>query len=269
MIKNRQAAKCGYVEKNRRDMAINFVVDAFNGKVDSLLASAKRGNASTLIQEIKDAYTLVNMLGQPFKNARISYNYCDSRIEELKWLVRVNELIQRRKDEQRALKEEDREVAKAVREAEKAFAKAQKEISILNMERNDIALKIKESENDAEKNELLKKLRELEERLKEKNVISVRAKSMAEFTSTGSVYVISNRGSFGEHIVKIGSTRRWYPEERVHELFNASIPFPYDIHAIIQTDNAPRLEMELHNRFTLKQTIAAQAQQYVVKFTMT
>jgi hypothetical protein len=85
-----------------------------------------------LIQEIKDAYTLVNMLGQPFKNARILSTYCDSRIDELKWPVRVDELIQRRKDEQRTLKEEEREAAKAIRKAEKAFAKAQKEISNLN-----------------------------------------------------------------------------------------------------------------------------------------
>jgi hypothetical protein len=62
MIKNRQAAECDF-EKNRRDTAITFVIDAFNGKVDSLLASAKTGNASTLIQKIKDAYMLVNMLG--------------------------------------------------------------------------------------------------------------------------------------------------------------------------------------------------------------
>jgi hypothetical protein len=78
---------------------------------------------------------------------------------------------------------------------------------------------------------------------------------MAELgTTVGTVYIISNRGSFGDGVFKIGLTRRWDPEERVHELFSAGLPFPFDIHAKISSDNAPLLERELHNRFAFQKT---------------
>jgi hypothetical protein len=68
-------------------------------------------------------------------------------------------------------------------------------------------------------------------------------------TKTGHVYVISNVGSFGENIYKIGMTRRLEPMDRVKELGDASVPFPFDVHAMIRTSNAPTLENALHKHF--------------------
>jgi hypothetical protein len=70
MVANETAAECQYVEKHRRETAIRFVVDAFNGKVDSILSKVKDDNAGTLEKAIRDAFTLVNYNGAAFRNAR-------------------------------------------------------------------------------------------------------------------------------------------------------------------------------------------------------
>ena len=71
----------------------------------------------------------------------------------------------------------------------------------------------------------------------------------AEKTPKGCVYILSNYGSFGEDVYKIGMTRRNDPMDRVKELGDASVPFLFDVHAIIHTDSAPDLEKHLHNKF--------------------
>ena len=68
----------------------------------------------------------------------------------------------------------------------------------------------------------------------------------------GYVYVISNIGSFGENVYKIGMTRRLEPMERIDELGGASVPFKFDVHAMIFSDNAPALEAALHRAFENK-----------------
>ncbi|ECQ3321643.1 hypothetical protein GIZ89_23830 [Salmonella enterica] len=74
-----------------------------------------------------------------------------------------------------------------------------------------------------------------------------RAKSMAQLTKQGNVYIISNIGSFGEKIFKIGMTRRLEPMDRINELSSASVPFDFDVHAMISCEDAPALENALHN----------------------
>lgn len=76
---------------------------------------------------------------------------------------------------------------------------------------------------------------------------------MAQQTRSGHVYIISNIGSFGENVFKIGMTRRLEPSDRVRELGDASVPFPFDIHAMIYSEDAPALENELHKFFALNQ----------------
>jgi hypothetical protein len=78
---------------------------------------------------------------------------------------------------------------------------------------------------------------------------SERAKSMAQQTKAGHIYVISNIGSFGEDVYKIGMTRRLEPDERVKELGDASVPFTFDVHAMIYSTDAPALENMLHKAF--------------------
>ena len=76
---------------------------------------------------------------------------------------------------------------------------------------------------------------------------------MAQQTKRGHVYVISNIGSFGEEVFKIGLTRRLEPLDRVKELGDASVPFSFDVHAMIFSEDAPKLEKELHSLFNNRQ----------------
>src|SRR5207244_1253158 len=73
--------------------------------------------------------------------------------------------------------------------------------------------------------------------------------TIAQQTKKGHVYIISNIGSFGEGVYKIGQTRRPDPQERVDELGDASVPFEFDVHALIESENAPALEHKIHKRF--------------------
>ena len=94
---------------------------------------------------------------------------------------------------------------------------------------------------------------ELEIKWKEAEERNQRAISMAQQTKSGHVYIISNIGSFGENVYKIGMTRRLEPLDRVRELGDASVPFPFDVHAMIWCENAPTLETDLHRFFVKTQ----------------
>ena len=98
-----------------------------------------------------------------------------------------------------------------------------------------------EKSTDAERAKFEEKLRELSERLRVAEEKNQRALSMAQQTKSGNVYIISNIGSFGEQVFKIGMTRRLEPRDRVRELGDASVPFEFDVHALIPTPDAPAL----------------------------
>ena len=248
MIKNGTSAKCDYVEAYRRETAINFILDAFNGKVDSILSKVKKDNYGTLEQKIKDSYQVVNNNGKAFRNAVITQEYLNARIDELKWAVITQELKWDEQEEQRRIKEQIREEEKARREFEKAIKDAQKEEETLK-KLIDKAQKEVAQASEEQKSKYEDKLRELEDKLKISEDKNQRAISMAQQTKSGNVYVISNIGSFGENVYKIGMTRRLEPLDRVRELGDASVPFGFDVHTMIFSENAPGLERELHKKF--------------------
>lgn len=99
----------------------------------------------------------------------------------------------------------------------------------------------------AHREELEKQRLALEQKIQEVHAQYERAKSMAQLTKQGHVYIISNIGSFGENVFKIGMTRRLEPMDRVKELSGASVPFDFDVHAMISCDDAPALEKTLHD----------------------
>lgn len=252
MVKDQLAAVCDYVEENRRKTAVNFVVDAFNGKVDSILSKSKKDNYGKLEQQIRDAYALVNYNGKAFRNARISEEYLDARLEELHWAVVVQELRAKEIEEQREARERMREEEKARRDFERAQRAAEKEEAMLRkaMEKAKVLLAKASEEQRAEYEA---QLADLEAKLKEAEEKSKRALSMAQQTKRGNVYVISNVGSFGENVYKVGMTRRLDPLDRVRELGDASVPFKFDVHAIIESEDAPALEHALHQELALMQ----------------
>lgn len=248
MIKQGLAATCDYVEDIRRKTAVAFVIDAFNGKVDSILSKTKADNVGTLRQQILDAFALVNKNGQAFRSARITKEYLDARLEELHWGAVAMELRRLEIEEQRAIKERIRDEERARKEYERAIKEAARDEAkiqaALEKARAEMA---SASENQRTKYE--QQLEELSERLREAEARSQRALSMAQQTRSGHVYVISNVGSFGGDVFKIGMTRRLEPLDRVRELGDASVPFPFDVHAMMYSADAPTLETSLHKKF--------------------
>lgn len=252
LVRGNQAATCDYVEQNRRETAIRFVVDAFNGKVDSILSRTKTDNVGKLEQEIRDAFNLVNFNGAAFRGARILDSYLEARLTELRWGATVQELKARDKEEQRRIKEQIREEERAQREFERSIREAAKEEEALRKAMEKIQAQVEKASAD-QRERYETQLAEMAEKLRQAEERSQRAKSMAEQTRMGHVYVISNVGSFGEEVFKIGLTRRLEPLDRIRELGDASVPFGFDVHAMIFSENAPTLETSLHRHFLTAQ----------------
>ena len=270
MIEQELAAACNYVEEDRRVRANRFVTDAFNGRVDAILSRTKHDNFGTLEQEVRDAFSLVNLNGLAFRDARILPAYLDARLAELKWAVVVQELKLKAREEQRRIQEQMREEEKVRREQERAIQEAQKEEDMRRqakeaaqkqMEDTIRELKARLEKADGEQRAQLQReyqeqvgtltaqLEEKDERLREAEEKKQREISMAQLTRAGNVYIISNIGSFGEDVFKIGMTRRREPMERIWELGDASVPFEFDVHAMIYSEDAPTLENLLHTEF--------------------
>ena len=243
-----EAATCDYAETNRRETAIRFVIDAFNGRVDAVLSTVRHNNHGTLEQQIRDAFSLVNLNGQAFRNARILPAYLDARLAELKWAVVAQELKLKEREEQREIQERMREEEKARRDYERAMQEAAREEATIKqaMER---ARAEAEHATAQERGKFEAQLAQLSQRLTEAEAKNQRALSMAQQTRSGHVYIISNIGSFGNEVFKIGMTRRLDPLDRVKELGDASVPFAFDVHAMIRSEDAPTLEHLLHNKF--------------------
>lgn len=252
MIKNGTAATCEYVEAYRRETAIAFVIDAFNGRVDSILSRVRQDNAGTLSQEIRDAFTRVNYSGKAFRDARVTEEFLEARLAELKWASIAQQLKLDEREEQRRIKEKIREEEKARRDYERAIRESAKEEDLLRKAMEKAQLQIAQASAE-QKAKYEQQLEDLTARLKEAEERNQRAISMAEQTKRGHVYIISNVGSLGENVYKIGLTRRLEPMDRVRELGDSSVPFEFDVHAMIFSEDAPALESQLHNHFVLMQ----------------
>lgn len=247
LIKDGKAADCDYKEAVRRQRSIEFALDAYNGKAETILSKVKVDNYGIMKKKLEDAFQLVNHNGIPFKNARILPRYADLYQSQLKYAIQTKELKKRDREEQQRIKAEMREEERAQREYKKAQQQAEKEEKL-------ILKAVKEAEEqlaksvDEERLEFQAQLDALMGKLSEAEAKNQRVMSMAQQTKQGHVYVISNIGSFGENVVKVGMTRRLEPLDRVKELGDASVPFSFDVHAIIFSEDAPKLERFLHSK---------------------
>lgn len=171
-------------------------------------------------------------------NRALNRKFIDLKVEELRLTHEYREQQKREKEERAEMARAEREEKKLLAEAEAAEREEAKYQALLEKARR---------EADGEGNR--KRIEELEAALAAAKLASERARAMAEMTKSGYVYIISNVGSFGEDVVKIGLTRRLDPDDRVRELGDASVPFVFDTHAMIYSDAAPALEGALHKEF--------------------
>jgi hypothetical protein len=229
---------------------LKLMLRAFNGECDSYIARVSYKNVSAMEKRIETSHEQINRLGESWY-CSISNKYLENRIEELRLSYTYEEAKQKEKEEQAQIREQMREEEKAIREIEKAREQAEKdEAKFADMLEKAKAEAQRATDQDKEK--LNEKIIKLEALLAEAEANRQRAISRAQMTRSGHVYVISNVGSFGEHVYKIGMTRRLEPLDRVRELGDASVPFPFDVHALIFTDDAPSLENTLHKRFNFR-----------------
>lgn len=247
-IKKEIASDCDYVEEIRKKTAKAFITNAFNGQADAILSRVRHDNVGKLTQEMRDSFLSLNNFGEAFKNARITGEYLSLRITELKWASMVQEFKVLEREEQREIRELIREEEKARKEYERATKEAEREEAALK-KAYEKAKREFESASDDQKAEYEQKLSLLNEKLQIAEDKSKRTLSMAQQTRAGHVYVISNVGSFGENVLKLGMTRRLEPMDRVRELGDASVPFIFDVHAMIYSEDAPTLEKKLHHYF--------------------
>lgn len=230
------------------DGQMKLLMRAFNIECDTLIAKVSPSNFNRTLDRIEK---LANDLEKLVASLRcgISIEYVTSKYEECGVQYQFTLKKKEEEEEQRLIREQMREEAKAEKEYQKAVQEAEKEEQMYE----SLLVKAREQleRATAEERALVEaKLAELEVKLKEAEAKGERAKSLAEQTRRGHVYVISNVGSFGEHVYKIGLTRRLDPMDRVKELGDASVPFSFDVHAIIYADDAPALETALHREFS-------------------
>ena len=226
---------------------IKMALLAFNGSCDSLISKAKFNNIERIELQIANSYERINRLNERNK-VRITTNYLKSKLEELHLCYEYELKKQEEKEEIRRIREAEREEQKLKKEIEAARKKIAKEETHYNNALENIELQL-QTADEKDKPALLDKKREIEEKLEEidKSIKDIDYREANQ--KAGYVYVISNIGSFGENIYKIGMTRRLDPQDRVDELGDASVPFRFDIHAMIFSEDAPALEAALHNAF--------------------
>lgn len=233
--------------RTMENRAIRLTLRAFNGEADSIMAKVRWNNFESCKKRLNKSREMINKLNQS-NSLSISAQFMNLKEKELHAIHEYNEKKQQEKEERRERLAEEREEKKVLLEAKKAREKAEKEQAAheeaLEIARKELGLL--SGEELTEKNAQIEKL---EEQLKEALEKKERAMSMAQLTKQGHVYVISNIGSFGEGIYKIGLTRRLEPMDRVKELGDASVPFKFDLHAMIFSEDAPVLEKKLHEVF--------------------
>ena len=217
--------------------------------VEMLCSKANANNGHQALEKLAESIIATEALIKCFDSrASINEEFKQLLIKRLQIEIHFKKAKQLAKEEQREIREQEREENKARQEAEKMQKEAEKEELIKSAAIADLEKKMSEK-SDAERATFQDQLDRLKAELEEAQQKFERAKSRAQETKQGHVYVISNIGSFGEGVLKIGMTRRMEPMDRVKELGDASVPFTFDVHALIESDDAPNLESTLHKVF--------------------
>ncbi len=224
-----------------------LLLRAFNSECDDVIEHVKYNNIESSEKRIGSSRDAISKLGS-MMGISITPTYYRLKIEELYLAFEYQRKKQDEKEEQKEARARMREEAKLAREIEEERKKLEKEQKHYQNALKKINEQLKTA-SDEDRSAIEEKKAEIEKQLQKidadfKNVDYREANQKA-----GYVYIISNIGAFGENIYKIGMTRRLNPMERVDELGDASVPFNFDVHAMIFSDDAPKLETALHVAF--------------------
>lgn len=240
----------GSVAKGRAMVKDNkkLLLRAFNVECDDIVAKVKISNLDKSVERIYKISEQISKLGKTM-SISITPEYINLKVEEVKMALDFQQKKQEEKEIQKELRAQEREEAKIQKEIEEERKRLQKEQTHYQ---NALKTIFSQIEKNGETEELIEKKKELEEQINDIVVAIENVDYREANRKAGYVYIISNIGAFGENVYKIGMTRRLDPQERVDELGDASVPFNFDIHAMIFTEDAPGLETALHNAFESK-----------------
>ncbi len=217
------------------DDLAKLMLRAYNAEADNSIRSLKAGNVQTAKRRLEASRTAITRLGAMMQ-MHISDAYHLLRIEEIEltadWLMMKQEEKEREREERARLREE-RRVEKELAE-ERARLDKERALLLQTLETLSAA--------GTTNPDLVQRLADIDQAIAENDYRAANIRA-------GYVYVISNRGAFGQGVVKIGLTRRLEPADRVSELSGASVPFRFDIHTIYFSEDAVTLETELHRHF--------------------
>lgn len=227
---------------------VKLIVRSFNNECDASIIGVKFNNIESIEKRIRKAYDTLNQLGRRI-SISLMPEYLDLKLQELYLAYEYQVKKQEEREEQKRIREQMREEAKRLKEIEDAKLKLDKEEKHFRKALETLNAQLLLASSEAE--------RELLEKEKASVALELVALGQARQdvlnrernTRAGYVYIISNVGAFGDNVYKIGVTRRLEPQERVDELGDASVPFDFDIHALIFSEDAPTLENALHKAF--------------------
>lgn len=228
-----------------------LLLRAFNNECDFAINKVNYRNFDASKKRISKSYESISKLGIVM-SISVTEEYYNLKIKELHLAFEYQEIKQKEKERLQELRAEERELAKLEKELEAERKKIKKEkihyTNAISATKEQLSM----CTDEVQKVELEKKLEDLQSQVIEidKNLIDLDYRESNQ--RAGYVYIISNIGAFGPDIFKIGMTRRLDPMDRVNELGDASVPFKFDVHALIFSDDAPSLETALHQAFDSK-----------------
>lgn len=222
-----------------------LLLRAFNTECDELIGKVKYTNYDASLNRIYKSAETISKLGV-IMNISITPSYLNLKVEELRLSFEYQQKKQQEKEAQKAARAELREAARLQKEIEAQRKKIEKEQTHYQTAYERLLIQL---QTDPENKDLLDKKLELESQLNDIDKAMKDIDYREANQRAGYVYVISNIGAFGPNVYKIGMTRRLDPQDRVDELGDASVPFNFDVHAMIFSDDAPALEAALHRAF--------------------
>lgn len=253
MIKNGEALRVlnFKAKKSELNSQKKQILRCFNAECKSIIEGVTVKNVDTVRSKIQRSYEAINKIFD-VDGVFISKEYLALKYEELSLVYAYMLKEDEEREQRKAIREQMVEEEKVRREIERQKQKLEKEETQFNNEVKKLTTYLQKAKDDAERQLYINKISDLEEKLKALEADKANVLQREQNTRAGFVYVISNIGSFGEDVYKIGMTRRLEPMDRIAELSSASVPFPFDVHALIFSDDAPALENILHQYFNEK-----------------
>lgn len=234
--------------KRHQNAQAKQIIRLFNAETSQLINKVNSKNIESMQNKIFKSYEGINKIFET-DNVRIPETLLDIKLEMLdlmhKYQVKIEDEKIIRREERARLKE----IEQAEKEMEKKLKELDKDIRHHNNEIKKLTMYLNNTDLQVEKELYIEKIRELDQSLKNLNSERENVEDRKDNAQSGFVYIISNIGSFGENVYKIGVTRRLEPIDRINELSSASVPFEFDVHALIFSENAFELKNKLHEYF--------------------